>query len=84
MHTSEDQVPRSHFMALSIVMVIHNSRPLPDLEARYSNVITPSDFQQGPLQYQDVYARTVSMAMIKGKWKIGNELLFLSIDGHVN
>jgi hypothetical protein len=24
------------------------------------------------------------MAMIRGKWKIGNELLFLSIDGHVN
>ena len=29
----------SHFMAPSVVMVIHNSRPLSDLAVRYSNVI---------------------------------------------
>jgi hypothetical protein len=36
-HTSNDQFSHSHFMALSVIMVIHNSRSLPDLVVRYSN-----------------------------------------------
>jgi hypothetical protein len=72
-HTSDDQFSYSHFMALSVVMVIHNSRPLPDLAVRYSNFMCRHQTSAGSITISRSLARTVSMAMIRGKWVIENK-----------